>query len=460
MTDKITNELQKPKILIVDDEEGIRKQLKWALAQDFDVFEAYNRDSTLELLQTEQINLVSLDVSLTPGSISGEEGIELLPEILGLQPSAKVIMVTANDEKKNMLEAISNGAYDYYIKPINLEEMKVIFKRALYIQGLEQEKEALSKALQDKHEFQNIIASCPKMQEVFKVIQKVSTTDVTVLIGGESGTGKELAARAIHDLSSRKDKPVVVINCGAIPESLLESELFGHEKGAFTDAISKKIGKFELANNGTLFLDEIGELSLSLQVKLLRFLQGMTIERVGGNVPIELDVRIIAATNSDLKQMMQENRFREDLFYRLSVVSIYLPPLRERENDIMLLANFYLHKFAVEYGKKMQGFDRAAKKAIAEYNWPGNVRELENKIKRAIILSNSSIINCAGMGFEAREEISFGSLKQARKQLEIKFIQEALKRNNGNISSATREIGISRVNFYDLLKKYEIKYCP
>ena len=448
--------MNKDRILIVDDEEGIRKQLSWGLASDFEVLQAQDKSEALAVVREQNPDLVALDVSLTPGSTDGREGMELLGEILDLKPGTKVIMITGNEEKENMLEAIKSGAYDYYVKPINLDEIKVIFKRALYIKKLEQENERLNRALQDRNEFQEIIGASTKMEEVFSIIRRVAPTDVTILIHGESGTGKELFARAIHNLSMRKDKPLVVINCGAIPENLLESELFGHEKGAFTDAYTKKIGKFELANNGTIFLDEIGELSLALQVKILRFLQEKVIERVGGNEQIELDVRIIAATNTDLKQKMERGLFREDLFYRLSVVNISLPALRERGGDIELMANFYLQKFAMEIGKKIKGFSREAIKTINEYPWPGNVRELENKLKRAIILSNNNLINSEDLGFEIGNEIKSRLLKDARRDLEARFIKEALDRSRGNISSAAREIGISRVSFYDLMRKYGI----
>ncbi|MFH1678443.1 MAG: PEP-CTERM-box response regulator transcription factor [Candidatus Omnitrophota bacterium] len=448
--------MEKPKILIVDDEEGIRRQLCWALKSEYEVLQAQDKDGALRLVEEQKPDLVALDVNLTVGSDDNKDGMMILSEILSLEPRTKVIMVTANDDKDNMLEAVRNGAYDYYIKPINLEEIKVIFKRALYIQELERENERLSSALREKKEFNEIIGSCAKMQEVFSVIRKVAPTDVTVLINGESGTGKELVARAIHYSSLRKDKPLMVINCGAIPENLLESELFGHEKGSFTDAYSKKIGKFELANTGTIFLDEIGELSLALQVKLLRFLQERVIERVGGNEQIELDVRIIAATNSDLKQRMKENAFREDLYYRLSVVNIGLPALRERDEDIELLANYCLHNFNRECNKKIKGFSKEAIKAINSYSWPGNVRELENKIKRAVILSNNHIITPQDLGLEIDSNEHPKLLKEAREQLEIKLIKEALIKNKGNISRAAREIGINRVSFYDLMKKYDI----
>ena len=448
--------MNKSKILIVDDEEGIRKQLSWALASEFEVLQAADKNTALSIAKEQRLNLVALDVNLIPGSDNGREGLELLPKILALQPQAKVIMITANDERKNMLEAVASGAYDYYVKPINLEEIKVMFKRALYIQKLEQENQRLNLELEERQKFENIIGSCPKMQEVFSVIKRVSPTDVTVLINGESGTGKELAARALHYCSPRKDKPLGVINCGAIPENLLESELFGHERGSFTDAYAQKIGKLELANKGTVFLDEIGEMSPGLQVKLLRFLQERVIERVGGSGQIELDLRIVAATNSDLKKKIQDGAFREDLYYRLSVVTISLPPLRERGEDVLLLAEYYLNRFSKENNKPTKGFSREAIKALNEYPWPGNVRELENKIKRAVILANNPQIMANDLGLEVINDNSARFLKKAREQLDIEFIREALAKNKGKVSQAAKEIGISRVSFYDLLRKYKI----
>jgi len=445
---------EKPVILIVDDEEGIRAQFSWALSQDYEVVQAHDQESALAAVRERSPSLVALDVSLTPGSAHGKEGMHLLKEILSFDPHTKVVMITANDEKDIMLEAIRRGAFDYYVKPINLDEIKVMFSRALYLQKLENENRKLNDALLEKKSFREMIAGSPKMQEVFSMIRRVAPTDATVLITGESGTGKELVARALHYSSMRKDKPFVVINCGAIPENLLESELFGHEKGSFTDAYSQKLGKFELAHTGTIFLDEIGELSPQLQVKLLRFLQEQVIERVGGNKPINVDVRIVAATNSDLKQGMTEGAFREDLFYRLSVVTLNLPPLRERGEDKLLLANFYLQKLARESNKMIKGFSKEAAKTIDSYSWPGNVRELENKIKRAVILCSSALVNSQDLGLEADFEDRPLDLKNARIKLEIKYMKESLSRHKGNISRAAREIGISRVSFYDLMKKY------
>ena len=448
--------MEKDRVLIVDDEEEIRKQLRWALADDYEIMEASNKEAALNLVREKRPHLVTLDIGLEASSQNACEGMELLGEVLAIDPRLKVIMLTGNDNRELTLRAIKIGAYDYYVKPINLEELKVIFKRALYIQKLERQNERLVRELEERHKFENIIGSSCGMQEVFAVIRRVAPTDVTVLINGESGTGKELAARAIHYCSPRKDKPLGVINCGAIPENLLESELFGHERGSFTDAYAQKIGKLELANKGTVFLDEIGEMSLALQVKILRFLQERVIERVGASGQIELDVRIVAATNSDLKKKIQEGAFREDLYYRLSVVTLPLPPLRERGEDVLLLAEHYLGRFSKENNKQMKGFSREAIKALAEYSWPGNVRELENKLKRAVILANNHQITLEDLGLEVEKDNQLRLLKKAREQLDIKFVQEALVKNKGNVSQAAKEIGISRVSFYDLLRKYKI----
>lgn len=449
---------EKPVLLIVDDEEGIRAQLMLALSGEYEVVEASDHDSALQAVREHRPCLVALDVSLTPGSVDGTEGMTLLKEVLEHDNRIKVIMITANDEKPTMLKAVAEGAFDYYVKPINLDEIKVMFKRALYLQQLEKENEKMAAALMEQQSFAEMIGTSDKMQELFRLIRRVAPTDATVLITGESGTGKELVARALHYASSRKDHPFIVINCGAIPENLLESELFGHEKGSFTDAYTQKIGKVELADKGTVFLDEIGELTLALQVKLLRFLQEHVIERVGGNKPIEIDVRVIAATNSDLEQRMKEGTFREDLFYRLSVVSLDMPPLRLRGDDIILLATHCLGIFCREANKKIKGFSKEALKALIRYPWPGNVRELENKIRRAVILNNSPLVTSQDLGFQDIPENSTLSLKNAREKLEHQYIREALAKHKGNISRTARELGISRVSLYDLMKRYKIEY--
>ncbi len=451
----------KPKLLIVDDDEGILKQLKWAFSDEYEVFLASTKEEALSFVNKEKLDLAALDVNLNPYGHTSKEGLEVLEEIISISPLTKVIMITGNDEKEVALQAISRGAFDYYIKPVNVDELKVIFKRALYIKELEKENKRLNEELSKKTTFEELVGSSSKMEEVFKLIKRVSPTDATVLITGESGTGKELVARAIHKLSARKDKPFIVVNCGAIPENLLESELFGHEKGAFTDAHTQRKGKLEAANGGTVFLDEIGEMSLGLQVKILRFLQERVIERVGSNTSIELDVRIIAATNSDLKQKIKEGAFREDLYYRLSVINISLPPLRERDDDVLLLANYFLNKYKSDMaGKEIKGFTNEAKKILSSYAWPGNVRELENRIRRAVILAENSFLTPLELGFVREEKESLNlnklSLKDARQNLEIKLINKALEKTKGNISLAAKLLGITRPTLYDLMKKYNI----
>lgn len=442
-------------ILIVDDEDGIRSQLKWALADEYRILDAQNTEQSLEILSKETPNLVTLDITLSPyGDL---DGIRVLEKIVEIDPKIKVIMITGHDEKVIAIKAIQLGAYDYYQKPINIDELRTIIKRALYIQKLELENEALNQKLQQEKQFKDIIGDSPQMQKVFDIMKKVLSTDVPVLITGESGTGKELVARAIHFQSPRRDKPFVPINCGAIPENLLESELFGHEKGAFTGAYYQKKGKFELADGGTAFLDEIGELSPKLQVKILRFLQDKEIERVGGKDSISVDVRILAATNKNLKKEIESQNFREDLYYRLGVITIDMPLLHERGDDVLLLANCFLNKYSKEYDKKISNFDALAIKKMQNYSWPGNVRELENRIKRAVIMGHKSVITSEDLGFTEEIPTKKESLIEVVDNIQKKYINSALNRTKGNVSKAARELGISRVTLYDLLNRFNIE---
>lgn len=442
-------------ILVVDDEEGICSQIKWALMNDYQIVTANDLDEAIRFFDASQPALVTLDVSLTPNG--DKDGLELLEHILKARPKTKVVMITGHDEKELALQAIKMGAFDYYQKPINIDELKVIVRRALYIQELEKENEQLAAQVRNEKGFADIIGDCPQMVAVYDVMKRVLSTDVPVLIYGESGTGKELVARAIHFQSYRKNKQFIPINCGAIPENLLESELFGHEKGSFTGAYYKKEGKFELANHGTAFLDEIGELSPTLQVKLLRFLQEKEIERVGGKQPIEVDVRIVAATNKDLEQEIKNETFRTDLYYRLSVITIKLPPLRERGDDILLLANNFLNIYGKEYNKSNMYFDALAQKRMMEYNWPGNVRELENRIRRAVIMSQSNFISCTDLGLNEDELPQKETLVEIVDSVQKEYIIKALSKTSGNISKAARELGISRVTLYDLMNKLKIE---
>ena len=443
------------KILIVDDEEGIRKQLSFALEDNYEVLTASTESEALALTREQMPNVVLLDISLSPYSGS-QEGLDILPELLEINTLMKVIMVTGNGERANALSAVKNGAFDFYVKPIELDELSIIIKRAAYLQKLELENARLNETLQDTRGFAKIIGVSPKMQKIFKVVSTVAPTVYTVLITGDSGTGKELIAKAIHEHSERRDKPFITINCGAIPEMLLESELFGHEKGSFTDAVAQKIGKFETANHGTLFLDEIGELSLALQVKLLRFLQDHVIERVGGKNVIQVDVRVIAATNRSLEEEVARKAFREDLFYRLSVITIELPPLRDREDDLLLIAEHLLRTYGEENRKANLSFSSSALQALRAYEWPGNIRELENRIKRAVILSGTNRIGAVDLGFAASVGTETKTLQEVREEAESAHIRAALQRNNWNVTRAARDLGTSRTTLYDLLDKYKI----
>ncbi|MEN6319566.1 MAG: PEP-CTERM-box response regulator transcription factor [Syntrophaceae bacterium] len=452
--------MKKPKLLIVDDDEDLRTQMKWALAQDFDIVLAEDRASALTAMKKAQPAVITLDLGLPPVPAGVDEGFAALDEILAENSKAKVIIITGRGEKENALRAIEKGAYDFFYKPIQLDELKIILGRAFYVSELEREQQTLKKKL-DGSTFEGMLGTSSKMQEVYAVIRKVSATDAPVLIMGESGTGKELVARAIHRLSLRQANPFIVINCGAIPENLLESELFGHEKGAYTGAHIQRKGRVEMASGGSVFLDEIGELPTLLQVKLLRFLQERVIERVGGRELIDADARVIAATNRDLKEAMKDGTFREDLYFRLGVITISLPPLREREGDIILLAKAFLNRYADENRKKIKGFSEQALDTIINYNWPGNVRELENRIKRAVIMAEGVKITPVDLDmaeFAPSPERKYENmgLKEARERMEKELITKALSRNNGNLSRTAADLGISRPTLYDMMAKLEL----
>jgi two-component system NtrC family response regulator len=446
----------KQKLLIVDDDEDLRTQMKWALTQDYEVLLAEDRPSAVVLMRKEQPAVVTLDLGLPPLPAGVEEGFAVLNEILNEFGQTKVIIITGRGEKENALRAVEKGAYDFFYKPIQLDELKVVLRRAFHLSELEQEQRALQQRLSG-NTFEGMLGTCGKMQEVFSIIRKVATTDAPVLITGESGTGKELVARAMHRLSVRQASPFIVINCGAIPENLLESELFGHEKGAFTGAHVQRKGRFEMADEGTLFLDEIGELALTLQVKLLRFLQERVVERIGGREQIEVDTRVVAATNRDLKEAMKDGSFREDLYFRLGVIRISLPPLREREGDVILLAKAFLNRYADENRKNIKGFTDQAIDAVLQYAWPGNVRELENRLKRAVIMAEGARITAVDLEMEApRSRYEVMGLKEAREALEKELLLKALSRNSGNLTKAAMELGVSRPTLYDLMEKFGI----
>ena len=468
------------KLLIVDDSREIRKQLKWGLGKEYRILLAESVDEALKLFAQHSPEVVTLDLGLPPDIDGATEGLRCLQSMLQSQPMTKIIVLSGNEDHANALAAIDMGAYDYYHKPIDLDELKIILSRAFHLAGLEKENRHLqiSAGQSKENGYSGIFGQCSQMQQVFAMIKKVASIDVPILILGESGTGKEVVARAIHNRGIRKDGNVVAINCGAIPESLLESELFGHEKGAFTGAQNRIQGKVEYAEGGTLFLDEIGEMAPLLQVKLLRFLQEKVIQRVGGREDIPVDTRIVAATNVDIQESIQKGKFREDLYYRIGVITIELPPLRERGEDIELLANIFLRRFGQEFGQKVRGFSSVALKWLRTYDWPGNVRELENKIKRAVVMAESPIVEACDLGFEEKQvvtesvdpcedgklrqaptaanEFSFTgmTLKDARRQVENVLLQQAMERSQGNILKAAEELAVSRPTFYDLLKKH------
>lgn len=448
------SELDKKKLLIVEDDPGLHRQFKWCFS-DYDPVIVEDREKALRAMQEYQPAVVTLDLGLPPDPSNATEGLATLETILSMAPHTKVIVVTGNDDKENALKAIDIGAYDFYQKPIEPDILALIVDRAYKLSELEQENKRLSQQ-QRQNYLQGFIGSSPQITNIFKMIEKIAPVDVTVLLLGESGTGKELLAKALHNLSARKDNSFVAINCAAIPENLLESELFGYEKGAFTDARKQTLGKIEYANNGTLFLDEVGDLSQSLQAKLLRFLQQRVIERVGGRGEIPVDVRIICATHQDLTEKMKSGEFREDLYYRISEVSIKIPRLSERAGDAVLVAKHLVEAYGELQGKSCRLSDNAIG-AIEQYDWPGNVRELENKIKRAIIMSDSGRIEAQDLELVPERDTSLLNLKTARENAERDTVLKALSHSGGKITLAATLLGISRPTLYDLLDKYNLR---
>ncbi len=445
-----------PVLLLVDDDEAIRTQMKWTLSADYEIISAEDRVGAVENFKKKKPAVTLLDLGLPPRPADPDEGLATLAELKAVDEMAKIIVISGQGEKKNALEAVAAGAYDFLCKPVDPDELKLLLKRCIYLADLEREYRK-AKEGQRVTVFEDMLGTSPQMQGVFSFIRKVATTTAPVLLLGESGTGKEMAAVAIHRRGPRKDGPFIPINCNAIPENLLESELFGHEKGSFTGATMQRVGLVETAKGGTLFLDEIGELPPSIQVKLLRFLQEQRFQRVGGRQELASDARVIAATNVDLKAGINQGSFREDLYFRLAVLVISLPPLREREDDAVLLAQEFLQKYAAQNGRANIAFVPEALRAINRHPWPGNVRELQNRIKRAVIMADSKRITekdlelSTGLGFS-----SSTTLKEARENVEREMVQRALKRNLGRISSAAAELGISRPTLYELMERLGI----
>ena len=409
----------KPKVLIVDDDEAIRTQMKWALSQDYEVHFAEDRKGALEVFKANSPAVTLLDLGLPPHPNQSDEGLAALSGLLEVDATAKVIVISGQSEKQNALQAVGEGAYDFLVKPVEMEELKLLLRRCIQVVELEKEYRELQQS-QRSDVFEEMLGTSSQMQAAFALIRKVAGTDAPVLLLGESGTGKEMAAAAIHRRSTRKNGPFVAINCNAIPENLLESELFGHEKGVFTGAHIQRKGLMESADGGTLFLDEIGELPPAIQVKLLRFLQEHRLQRVGGRQEIQIDTRLVAATNADLKQMIDTGKFREDLYFRLAVVTIRLLPLRERGEDVVFLAQEFLQRYAAESGRTKLVFTPDALRAIARYSWPGNVRELQNRVKRAVIMASGSRVTAKDLELQQSQDLesSATTLREAREQVE------------------------------------------
>ncbi|MEE9302495.1 MAG: PEP-CTERM-box response regulator transcription factor [Thiotrichaceae bacterium] len=438
-------------LLVVEDNPGLQKQLKWSL-EGYQVFLADDRASAIRQLKQHHMPVVTLDLGLPPDPDNASEGLAALEEILNLAPHTKIIVVTGNDDRKNTLKAIELGAYDFYQKPIDPDILVLIVDRAYNLYELETEVRQLAEH-KSASPLDGIVGSSAQILAACRMVEKVGPTEATTLILGESGTGKELIARALHSLSPRSDQPFIALNCAAIPENLLESELFGYEKGAFTGAVKQTLGKIESANGGTFFFDEIGDMPMSLQAKLLRFIQERVIERIGGRTQIPIDVRIICATHRDLVHLIETSEFREDLYYRISEIVIEIPPLREREGDRLLLAQNFLDKFSQKNGRNFHGFTGQASTQIDAYIWPGNVREMENKVKRAVILAEGKRITTGDLGFTEQYESQSLSLQEAREQAEQQLIVRALAIHNNNISHVAEAMGISRPSLYKLLKK-------
>ncbi len=446
-------------LLIVDDDGGLLRQLRWAFS-DYRVLAAATRRDAVEFVRKNVIPVAIVDLGLPPDPDGASEGIAILTALRQLAPSTKVIIATGNETREHALHAVSLGAYDFYKKPIDIDALRVIVSRAEQLFELEEENRRLA-AAKTASPIDGIITASPQMLQVLRNIENIATADVSVLLLGESGTGKELLAQALHRLGQRAGGPFVPINCSAIPETLLESELFGYEKGAFTGAVRQSIGKIESAQGGTLFLDEIGDVPLSMQVKLLRFLQSQTIERVGGRKPIAIDLRIVCATNQNLDDLMAQGRFREDLYFRLNEISVRIPPLRERSGDSVLLASVFLRRFAVEFGRPVRGFAPQALAAISDYAWPGNVRELENRVKRAVVMAEDPHVSVADLALSAPEgSIPSLDIRAARARAERDVIQLALAQTGANLAQAAKLLGISRPTLYDLLREHQLSPTP
>ncbi len=448
----------KPKLLIVEDDEGLQRQLRWAY-DDYDVVVAADRDAAINLVRSTEPAVVTLDLGLPPDPDGVSEGFATLEHILSLKPDTKVIVASGHGARASALRAIASGAYDFYQKPVDIDQLGLIVRRAFQLHDIECENRRLEGQVgENRTVLGTMVTASPEMLKVARTIERVANADVSVMLLGASGTGKELLARGVHQSSRRRGGAFIAINCAAIPESLLEAELFGYEKGAFTGAIKTTEGKIELAQGGTLFLDEVGDIALPLQVKLLRFLQERVIERIGGRKPIGVDTRIVCATHQDLEAMIAAGTFREDLYYRLAEIVVKIPSLAERPGDAALLAKHFLARFAREMNPQVKGFAPGALAAIEQWRWPGNVRELENRMKRAVIMAEGKFVSAEDLDLTAGEENSLPvNLKAARETADRSVIRKALAQTDNNISGAAKLLGISRPTLYDLLKQYGLQ---
>jgi two-component system NtrC family response regulator len=445
--------MNKPKLLVVEDDDGLIRQYRWAFPE-YQVSIAQTREAACAIVGRERPPVAIVDLGLPPDPDGASEGLALLREILELMPDAKIIVATGSIDVGHALNAVALGAFDFYQKPVDIAVLRLMIERAHRLYRLEAENRRL-RALPRPSPIERIITGDETMLRLCRNIEKLAATDVTVLILGESGTGKEALAHALHELGPRTDQPFVPINCAAIPETLLESELFGHERGAFTGAVKRTIGKIESAHGGTLFLDEIGDLPQPLQVKLLRFLQDQIVERIGGRQPIQVDVRIVCATNQDLAEKMRCGEFREDLFYRLNQVTLRVPALRDRRGDAVLLASHFLNQFASQFGRSLKGFSAAALSALAAHSWPGNVRELENRVKRAVVMSEGRVVEPADLELAAHSTDGLDlDIRAARSRAEREVIELALAQCNGIISTAAKLLKISRPTLYALMEAH------
>ncbi|SMF68998.1 PEP-CTERM-box response regulator transcription factor [Allosphingosinicella indica] len=446
-----------PKLLVIEDDEGLSRQLRWAY-EDYEVLVAPDRATAIDLLRSAEPDVVTLDLGLPPDPDGVTEGFATLEAILSLKPATKVIVASGHGAQESALRAIASGAYDFYRKPVDIDQLGLIVRRAFQLHALESENRRLEeRSGDDRTVLGTMVTSAPEMTKVARTIERVANADVSVMLLGASGTGKELLARGLHDASARRGGAFVAINCAAIPETLLEAELFGHEKGAFTGAIRTTEGKIELAQGGTLFLDEVGDIPLPLQAKLLRFLQERVIERIGGRKEVAVDTRIVCATHRNLEEMIAEGSFRDDLYYRLAEIVVRIPALAERPGDATLLAKHFLNRFAREMNPAVKGFAPAALAAIDGWAWPGNVRELENRVKRAVIMADGKLVVPEDLDFPKVEDALPVNLKAAREETDRKVIRGALGRTEGNISAAAKLLGISRPTLYDLMKQYDLQ---